>query len=115
MSHILNAKITKTTLGVEDHGIFSLAIHLDFGGYTQSFGGYALDEYDSSTKERVGVAFGAELIRKVVKLFDCNWEQLPGKFCRVERQNGSIRRIGHILEDNWLDVEQLGASFRDKK
>ena len=44
MSEIKNARITRTTLGVEDHGILTAFLHLEGDGWGIGFGGYALDE-----------------------------------------------------------------------
>ncbi len=45
---IKNAKIEKTTLGFEDHGIMTLFIYLDYGGSGQGFGGYGFGSKSKS-------------------------------------------------------------------
>ena len=63
---IVNARIRSTTLGVEDHGIFTAWLNLDYGGSGQGFGGWALDgkpvKRDAHSR-RPGTAYGCEFIR----------------------------------------------------
>ena len=42
MEEIKNAIITGTYLGIEDHGILTFWLYLDYGGSGQGFGGYQL-------------------------------------------------------------------------
>ncbi|WP_423258771.1 hypothetical protein, partial [Escherichia coli] len=68
---VKNAVITGTMLGVEDHGILSCMIYLDYGGAGQGFGGYAFDtpvKKDGIHFERVGIAWGMEFIRRVLNV-----------------------------------------------
>lgn len=53
---IKNARITKTMLGREDHGImtFSVFIHTDM--YDCGVGGYAIDQYNRESQSRVFTA-----------------------------------------------------------
>ena len=112
MSEIVNAKITSTHLGTEDHGIFTCYLTIEWPGAGCSFGGYALDQYDASTKARIGTAYGMEFIRLAMAAVGVSrWEKLPGTYCRVETEGwgGGLTRIGHITEDRWFDPkEDLG-------
>jgi len=108
---IRNAKISKTTLGIEDHGIFSAWLHLDYGGSGQGFGGYALDGKPaerSATSRRQGTAFGCDFITEILRTLEVDvWEKLPGTFCRVDADQGAVHRIGHPLKEQWFDPRQL--------
>lgn len=75
------AKIESTRLGLEDHGIFTAYIALDYGdGGHQSAGGFSLDDFDPEKKHRVGTAFGMEWIRRAMKACGVeSWEQLEGR------------------------------------
>ena len=76
------AKITGTSLGIEDHGIFTawLDVTYDGKGTSQSIGGYALDEWDDATKHRVGTAYGLEWIKRVMAAAGVDrWEKLVGR------------------------------------
>lgn len=107
-----NARIARTTLGYEDHGIMSVWIHLDYGGSGQGFGGYALDTplRDSTGKflKRIGTAFGMDFIMCILKTLDVpTWEKLPGTHCRVRGNHCGVHAIGHILKDVWFVPQEL--------
>lgn len=105
---IRNATIRSTMLGNEDHGIFTASVSLEFGGFTQSFGGYALDEYDGAAKRRVGTAYGLEFIKGLLAAVGAeSWEKLPGKHVRVRSTGGTIDSIGHIINDKWFTPSEL--------
>lgn len=93
---IKNAKIDSTMLGYEGHGILTVEITLDYGGSMQGFGGYQLSDPHDFHR------WITELIKVVgVEL----WENLKGKYIRVECEsgwNGKIIRIGNLLEDKWF-------------
>lgn len=76
-------RIESVTLGIEDHGILSFFLHLDFGGKGQGFGGYALDEprkMNGKFEGRHGAAFGTEVILRILRSVGVeNWEDLKGK------------------------------------
>jgi hypothetical protein len=116
----VNAKIDSTMLGVEDHGIMTCMIGLDYGGSHQGFGGYSFDGpkgRKSKTGDRIGTAFGCEFIRRVLEVVGVEtWEQLKGKHVRVKREggwNGSIVSIGNIIKDDWFDPKELANSMKD--
>ena len=93
-----NATVKSTFLGIEDHGIFTFSIMLDFGSSVQGFGGPTLTaswggEYLAEVLEAVGVR---------------SWERLPGTNVRARRNsNGILDAIGHIVEDRWFDREEF--------
>ena len=98
-------------LGIEDHGIFTCWIQLDYGSAGQAFGGYAMDtpmfedpEKMSGFKGRVGTAWGMEFISKLLATVGVeSWEKLPGTHVRVDCDHGKVYRIGHVLKDKWFD------------
>jgi len=93
---ILNAKISSTMLGPEDHGIPSFSVTCDQGGTVQGFGGYDLRHPAHQT-----------LIFELLSAVGVRtWEDLPGTFVRIDRKDGRIKRIGHIVEDTWLDMDK---------
>ena len=53
MEEIKNAIITGTYLGIEDHGILTFWLYLDYGGSGQGFGGYQLDNRGTGTAVRM--------------------------------------------------------------
>jgi hypothetical protein len=77
--------IRKTTLGMEDHGIFTAFLHCEGGGTGVGVGGYCLDCAPSQSpfsgdKTRRGTAVGMDLIMEIIRVVGCQqWEDLPGK------------------------------------
>lgn len=114
---IVNAKIDSTMLGMEDHGIMSCMIGLDYGGSHQGFGGYVFDEplknSQGDNQSRRGTAYGCEFVRRVLEVVGVEtWEKLKGQHVRVKREDGwggSIIAIGNILKDDWFDPKDLAA------
>lgn len=105
MSEIVNAKITSTNLGNEDHGIFSFWLNLELDGGGVGFGGYALDSYDKEKSARVGVAMSIDLIKKIMEVVGVEkWEDLKGKHIRVDTEGwgGKALGIGNLMKDKWF-------------
>lgn len=84
------AKITGTMLGVEDHGILTSFLFVEYrGGGEQGVGGYALDTYDKELEERVGTAYGCEFIRRTLNTVGVHkWENIIGKHIIVFCDDG---------------------------
>jgi hypothetical protein len=112
---IENARIERTTLGVEDHGFMTVWLHLSFGRGGQGFGGHALDDKPKATgMPRRPTAYGLAYIMRVMEAVGVDrWENLPGKHVRIARNeyNGLIVAIGHIIEDKWFDPAKLHAEI----
>lgn len=89
-----NAKITGTQLGTDEHGGITFWLNLEYEHSSQGFGGYDLRYY--------GITPIVEILRVVEAEF---WEDLPGKMVRVERENGLIKRIGNIVKDKWVKLD----------
>jgi hypothetical protein len=114
-----NAKIESTMLGYEDHGIMTCFLHLRQGSSCQGFGGYGLD--DAPPKDKRGNRHGDRQpnklagfwIKRILETVGVdNWEDLPGKFIRVDGEEfGDIFGIGNITEDKWFypkkEIEEL--------
>ena len=116
---VANALIESTMLGFEDHGCMVLFLHLKYAGAGQGFGGYGLDEpiHDANGNflHRQGHAFGMELIKRILETVGVDsWEKLPGKYVRADHEDSKVHRIGHIIEDRWLDVQELADQFSPK-
>ena len=82
------AKIESTFLGVEDHGIFTAMLYVNYGSSGQGIGQYALDSYNESTKQRHGTAYGMEWIRRVLQATGAeSWEKVAGRTILVIHEN----------------------------
>lgn len=104
-----NARIDSTFLGIEDHGIMTFVLGLDYGdsGH-QGAGTYALDEWDEVNSKRRGMSKSIELIRKILEIVSVEkWEDLEGKFIRVKAEHCKVHAIGNITKNEWLDFKRF--------
>ncbi len=113
MTEIINARITSTMLGYEDHNIFTFVLNLDYGGTGQGAGLIALDAPVPrepgtwQSPHRVATAAGMQMIMDVLNTLEVRkWEDLPGKYIRVQTGgfHGPVRAIGHPLKDQWVQL-----------
>jgi hypothetical protein len=114
-STILNAHITSTSLGYEDHGILTFGLGLDIADGTSCvFGGYALDKYNEETKKRYCPPYSMGLITRIMKVVGVSkWEDCKGEYIRVV-SNGwgrSITKIGNLMKDEWLDILEFFKEY----
>lgn len=106
-----NARITKTQLGTEDHGIFTFWLYTESGGTGQGVGGYAIGFPDCDREDKWPVSL--ELIHKILQIVGVDsWEDLSGKYIRVKADWEKVYAIGNILEDRWLN---FGEYFSELK
>jgi len=95
-----NAVITGTMLGIEDHGIFTAFVDLDYGGSGQGFGGYCLG-YPPDSKKSGNAA--ATFIQEVLRLADVTkWEDLKGRPVRVRTTQNKVLALGHFMKEEWF-------------
>lgn len=105
----VNARITDTFLGIEDHGIFTFSISVELaGGSYCSIGNYCL----SYTKDNK-MHFDARNSEAICKILDVvgvdSWEKLKGEYIRVE-VNGwgsEIYTIGNLMKDEWFNLKEF--------
>jgi hypothetical protein len=107
----INAEITSTSLGYEDHGLLTFMLMLSFGGTGQGFGGYCMDgPWSERDKRRMDSKVAGFCIRRILNVVGVsNWEDLPHKFIRVIKTDkyGDILGIANLLKD--------GLEFRPKE
>ena len=94
-------KIKSTSLGIEDHGIFSFHLHCEAKGSGVGVGGIGMDEphHDDDGKfvGRRGTAFGMDLIAEVLKTAGVgSWEKLPGTSIVVLYAGSSRTYLGSM-------------------
>ena len=105
---IRNAKISGTRLGYEDHGIVTAIVDLNYGGSGQDFGLYSLSEYDKEHDRQKGTAFGMEFIIRTLDVVGAEtWEELKGRYVRVQATMNKVISIGNIVEDKWFTPADL--------
>ena len=67
------AKVSTAHLEIQERGILNFWIFVDYeGGGGQGIGGIAMDEWNEEKKSRVGTAYGCEMIRRLLLLFNVN-------------------------------------------
>lgn len=89
-------KIESTALE-KQHGIMSFSLMFNFGGTSQVFGGYELDDYSEELKRRVGTAGGLDLVMGIIKACGVEkWEDIKGKVMYVlyEKEGWNEQIIG---------------------
>lgn len=117
---IVNATIESTMLGREEHGIFTFFLYVNLGkdiGHCR-IGEYALDMYDVKAKRRKTSSKSMELIMKIMDVVGAEtWEDLPGKYIRVNIESGwgmRIYEIGNIIEEKWINFEDFFKNDDDE-
>lgn len=116
MTEIENAKIDRTAITVEDHGIFTVGVMLSGPGWAQSiparcFGsGRAItinqdgkiDFNETTATAETAIAFRRFLCGIMAAVGAESWEDVAGKVCKIKRENGLIVAVGHIIENRWF-------------
>lgn len=106
---IINAKITNTFLGREDHSIPTFGISIETSeGWCTTIGYYSLAGYDKQKKEYSWCNF--EILFNILEVVGVDsWEELKGKYIRIkvaEKWNDPIVEIGNLMADNWVNLKE---------
>lgn len=115
MSKIENAKITKADLSMEDHGVLTMDLVLEGGGWGCVFGGYVLGHgwLGADEKDFKGSASGMEAIMQIMNVVGVShFSELQGKYVRVMLEEGwgrGIEAIGNIVENKWFSYKDFFA------
>lgn len=115
MEEILNAKITRVSLSMADHGCLTFYITLTSAGWGVSIGGYVLGHGYLGADEFDACGDGLEAMMRIMDTVGVeSWEDLEGQYVRVKTEGlGScVHIIGNLLEDKWFDIKKF---FEDKK
>ncbi|MDT2850163.1 hypothetical protein P7H60_13495 [Vagococcus carniphilus] len=115
---VVNAEIISTKLGFEGHGIFTLFIGLRFESGNIGFGNFALDQWCDKEVKRTGSQLGIDVIMRIIKIAGVkNWEELEGQYIRINKVGlgESLTYIGHLVNDDWLNVKDILINFENKK
>lgn len=104
-SDLFNARITAVSLGIEDHGILTSYLTMDFRGGGQGFGGYNLNDEN----------YLGAWIRGVMKALKLDeWDKVKGQLCRVERAGGLLIGISHIVDSTWFYPKRVFEEMEAK-
>ncbi|GHU35472.1 hypothetical protein FACS1894105_04260 [Clostridia bacterium] len=104
-----NAKIIKTKLGYDCHGIFTFRIDVKTRNTENSIGGYELDYYSQKAGRRLFNAKSLTVISEILKVVGVDtWEQLLGEYIRIEKvsSTGTINWIKNIVRDEALNFKR---------
>lgn len=104
---IKNAKITSASIEIEDHGILTAWLHLEYGDSTaQGFGGYGF--YASpKTWQKKDFPFFGRFVWRCLEIAEVGrWSDIVGKTVRVKADWGKVQAIGHITRNDWFDPSE---------
>lgn len=74
------AKIRKTFLGYEDHGMLTAILDVDYGSSSQGVGLYCIDAYDEETKERKPTIECGRWVQGILRACGVDsWEKVQGR------------------------------------
>jgi len=100
-----NARIKKASLFIEDHGLWTSYLHLEWENSGQGFGGYRLHgEWMYQWVKNVCATVGVS-----------RWEDLEGKHVRIKADYGKVHAIGHIIEDRWLNWSEHAKALQAER
>lgn len=106
-----NAQIDTVALGYEDHGLLTCILTLKYGkNLVQGFGGHILMSNDNK-----GGDFGMLYIKSILDTVGVKrWEDLRGKYVRVQAEKDKVQAIGNILEEKWFNPTELAEEWKKK-
>lgn len=110
---IVNAVIESSRIEIEDHGLLTVWLMLDYGGSGQGFGGYCLGSSKPLNDKHNTMGHFVRRILEVVGVND--WDKLDGKTIRVKKPEGfqgRIIAIGNIIKDDWFCPEDDFAKLK---
>lgn len=110
---ILNARINNTKLGRCGGYVNTFYVCVEGAGWGCGIGGRPIEgKLEDGT--RGYSAKGLEAMMRICEVVGVeNWEDLKGKYCRVEidRTRATVDVIGNIVNDNWFDLKEF---FKEK-
>lgn len=107
---IHNARISRATLDIGDRGILIGDIAFDFGGSAQAFGGVMLQSKDGPS-----VFCGAFIAGVMHAVGVDEWSQLKGAPCRVYRDGGWVRAVGHLTDHKWFSPSEFATRMKESQ
>lgn len=114
---IKNARIESASIRFDRGCFLSVTLGLNYGGSGQGFGGYVLGAKTgqgakAEAANREGFA-GLFIVRVMEIAGVDDWSDLVGKTIRAEASFSDVRRIGHILKDDWFSPAEEFKKLRD--
>lgn len=109
---IINGKITKTKLSMEDYGVLTFSIFVDCGAWCCGIGGYSIGKGYLGADTFEGSAVGLEAMMRIMDVVGVDvWEEMCGHYVRVldPGLGGCVSMIGNIINDKWFDIKSFFA------
>ena len=102
-----NAIIEGTRIGIDRDTFLMISLTLKYSGGGQVFlGGFLIRNLYIDDPERKDSA--GYLIGKILEVVDVDsWSKLRGKAIRADHDDVCVYRIGHIVDDEWLDITKV--------
>lgn len=111
---IKNAIIVNASIFIEDHGLLTASLSLDYGDTCQAFGGWSLYLPNSFKHHNVNSVAGHFIFRVMEIAGVSDWSALKGKTIRVKGSWDKVYEIGHIIKEVWFCPEKEFKNM-DKK
>lgn len=100
---IRNAIIESVTLDMGGRGLLTAWLHLNYGGASQGFGGFALYLPKDFSHHQKDSSFAGHFIYRCMEIAGVeSWDKLKGKTVRVKATHGGVEAIGHIVKEDWF-------------
>lgn len=109
---IENAKITGVSISMADHGCITFWVNVEGKGWGCGIGGYCVGHGYLGADHFDGYGKGLEAMARIMDTVGVEkWEDLKGKYCRVESEGwgGMIHKIGNLINDKWFDIKEFFA------
>lgn len=114
MCEIENAKITRTTISMADHGVLTFYVFLEGRGWGCGFGGYCIAKgYLGADEFKAESGSGLEAMMRIMDTVGVEkWEDLKDKYVRCKMNRGSepIHEIGNIIKNKWFNIDEFFKS-----
>lgn len=109
------AKINKTYLGIEDHGIFSFNIDFEWGSGGQGTGFLGLNTWDEN-KRLISHPASNILLEKILKIVGVYyWEELKGRSVYLIKETGwggFIKGLRSLFSEDYVIFEELFNEYK---
>ncbi|MEH3142481.1 MAG: hypothetical protein PGN37_20380 [Mycobacterium kyogaense] len=116
-------RVRSTTLGMEDHGIWTAFLQCEGSGTGVGVGGYSLDDKPveiMGQRRRVGTAAGMDWVMQVVALLGCrDWEHVTGcpvyvPFAEPGHWGQRVKGIANVDTGKALIFDEFYEAWRNR-
>ena len=118
---IVNAKISKVTISMADHGCLTFTVFLEGAGWGCGYGGYCIGTGYLGADEDDFTAESGDGLVAMMRIMDVvgveRWEDMQGRYvrCKLGRLSDGVLEIGHIMHNKWFNLREFFAERVEKK